>query len=161
MRSERPELGDFTQVLHMTNPLFTSLPRLLVSIPRCQQPCRAQSVAPVTEVSHRQPSPATPAAYRGYAQPPIAIGQPQRLERAPWRHCPNRIGQDRGQHLKCSHFAHTLRRIKVLPKCPNERKSTETGGNTRKPAISGGFEKVEPRGIEPRSGDRTLVLLRA
>nr|DAK60865.1 MAG TPA: hypothetical protein [Caudoviricetes sp.] len=37
----------------------------------------------------------------------------------------------------------------------------KTVGNKGKAAISGGFLFVELRGIEPRSDDRTLSLLRA
>jgi hypothetical protein len=38
---------------------------------------------------------------------------------------------------------------------------SQTVGNKGKAAISGGFQSVEMRGIEPRSDDRTLSLLRA
>lgn len=37
----------------------------------------------------------------------------------------------------------------------------QTVENKGKAAISGGFQSVEMRGIEPRSDDRTLSLLRA
>jgi len=37
----------------------------------------------------------------------------------------------------------------------------KTVGNKEKAAISGGFQSVEMRGIEPRSDNRTLSLLRA
>ena len=40
-------------------------------------------------------------------------------------------------------------------------KVVETVGNKGKAAISGGFQSVETRGIEPRADDRTLSLLRA
>ena len=43
----------------------------------------------------------------------------------------------------------------------NEREEPKTIGNTKKAAISGGFRMVELRGIEPRSDNRTLSLLRA
>jgi len=43
----------------------------------------------------------------------------------------------------------------------NEHEEPKTIGNTKKAAISGGFRMVELRGIEPRSDNRTLSLLRA
>lgn len=43
----------------------------------------------------------------------------------------------------------------------NEREEPKTVVNKGKAAISGGFRMVELRGIEPRSDNRTLSLLRA
>ena len=54
-----------------------------------------------------------------------------------------------------------LRNIAIKGELQRIAKVVETVGNKRKAAISGGFQSVEMRGIEPRSDDRTLSLLRA
>ena len=45
--------------------------------------------------------------------------------------------------------------------CGKLRNLLKTVGNKEKAAISGGFQSVEMRGIEPRSDDRAHSLLRA
>ena len=54
-----------------------------------------------------------------------------------------------------------LRNIAIKGELQRIAKVVETVGNKGKAAISGGFQSVEMRGIEPRSDDRTLSLLRA
>ena len=54
-----------------------------------------------------------------------------------------------------------LRNIAIKAELQRIAKVVETVGNKGKAAISGGFQSVEMRGIEPRSDDRTLSLLRA
>ena len=54
-----------------------------------------------------------------------------------------------------------LRLIAIRGELQRIAKVVETVGNKGKAAISGGFQSVEMRGIEPRSDDRTLSLLRA
>ena len=54
-----------------------------------------------------------------------------------------------------------LRNIAIRGELQRIAKVVETVGNKGKAAISGGFQSVEMRGIEPRSDDRTLSLLRA
>ena len=54
-----------------------------------------------------------------------------------------------------------LRNIAIKGELQRIAKVVETVGNKGKAAISGGFQSVETRGIEPRSDDRTLSLLRA
>ena len=54
-----------------------------------------------------------------------------------------------------------LRNIAIKRELQRIAKVVETVGNKGKAAISGGFQSVEMRGIEPRSDDRTLSLLRA
>ena len=54
-----------------------------------------------------------------------------------------------------------LRNIAIKGELQRITKVVETVGNKGKAAISGGFQSVEMRGIEPRSDDRTLSLLRA
>jgi len=54
-----------------------------------------------------------------------------------------------------------LRNIEIKGELQRIAKVVETVGNKGKAAISGGFQSVEMRGIEPRSDDRTLSLLRA
>jgi hypothetical protein len=54
-----------------------------------------------------------------------------------------------------------LRIIAIRGELQRIAKVVETVGNKGKAAISGGFSSVEMRGIEPRSDDRTLSLLRA
>ena len=52
-----------------------------------------------------------------------------------------------------------LRNIAIKGELQRIAKVVETVGNKGKAAISGGFQSVEMRGIEPRSDDRTLSLL--
>jgi hypothetical protein len=54
-----------------------------------------------------------------------------------------------------------LRNIAIKGELQRIAKVAETVGNKGEAAISGGFQSVEMRGIEPRSDDRTLSLLRA
>ena len=54
-----------------------------------------------------------------------------------------------------------LRNIAIKGELQRIAKVVETVGNKGEAAISGGFLSVEMRGIEPRSDDRTLSLLRA
>ena len=54
-----------------------------------------------------------------------------------------------------------LRNIAIKGELQRIAKVVETVGNKGKAAISGGFQSVEMRGIDPRSDDRTLSLLRA
>ena len=54
-----------------------------------------------------------------------------------------------------------LRNIAIKGELQRIAKVVETVGNKGEAAISGGFQSVEMRGIEPRSDDRTLSLLRA
>ena len=54
-----------------------------------------------------------------------------------------------------------LRNIAIKGELQRIAKVVETVGNKGKAAISGGFQLVEMRGIEPRSDNRTLSLLRA
>jgi hypothetical protein len=54
-----------------------------------------------------------------------------------------------------------LRNIAIRGELQRIAKVAQTVGNKGKAAISGGFQSVEMRGIEPRSDDRTLSLLRA
>ena len=54
-----------------------------------------------------------------------------------------------------------LRNIAIKGELQRIAKVVETVGNKEKAAISGGFQSVEMRGIEPRSDNRTLSLLRA
>lgn len=50
-----------------------------------------------------------------------------------------------------------LRNIAIKGELQRIAKVAETVGNKGKAAISGGFQSVEMRGIEPRSDDRTSV----
>lgn len=72
-------------------------------------------------------------------------------------------------HILASVFAHilpTFFRGKTFFNVKKREMECETKRlkqleNKEKPTVSSGFQIVELRGIEPRSGDRTLSLLRA
>ena len=121
----------------------------------------------VSGLSHQQLSHATPTAYRVWPQPPTAaIGH--RHQPDPALHTGTTWGDQPDTLVGppplifptfCPRFMRNqgvFRGARAKTRKPENRwKYNEN------PPFLAGSEKVEPRGIEPRSGDRTLVLLRA